>query len=299
MNLIINADDYGLTLGINKSIEACIEAGVVNGISLIVNGDPTAYKHAVAYLKAHPEVRVMVHLNLAEGRCLAKPSEVDLLIDGEGAFRHSFVSLWIFYLRSEPATRRRLREQVLAEYAAQVAHAVQAGAVDPLALNLDGHGHYHMIPFVFDAVMRLTERYSVRYVRVTREPWVWPSLELGCLRNYMGPNIFKHFLLRVLARLAGAKANSQGILVADYWYGALFSGDMSVNTLKRWLRRIPARARGAAMVEAVFHPGAADSSESARWDPTGEHYKFYFSPRRFRESEELRSLAMLELLDEN
>lgn len=299
MNLIINADDYGLTAGINRTIEACIDAGAVNGVSLIVNGDPRAYEQAIAYLKAHPEVRVMVHLNLAEGRCMADPSDVDLLVNSEGVFRHSFVSLWKFFLLSGASIRQRLREQIAAEYAAQVAYAVRAGAVDPLALNLDGHGHYHMIPFTFDALLRLADQYTIRYVRVTSEPWVWPSLDPRCWRNYLGPNILKHILLRVLALSAAAKARARGIAVADFWYGALFSGDMSVAILEKWLRRIPPADRSSAIVEAVFHPGSADPSEAPRWNSKGEHFQFYFSSGRQRESRELKSQAMSDLLAAN
>ncbi len=299
MKLIINADDYGLTLGINRTIEACIEVGAVNGVSLIVNGDLKAYEQALAYLAARPEVRVMVHLNLAEGRCMADPNEVNLLVDSEGEFRHSFVSLWKFFLLSGAATRQRLCDQIKAEYAAQVAYAVRTGAVNPQALNLDGHGHYHMIPFIFDALLRLGDQYKIRYVRVTSEPWLWPGLDPGCWRNYLGPNILKHILLRALALSAAAKARARGIAVADFWYGALFSGDMSVATLERWLRRIPKADQSSAVVEAVFHPGAADPFEASRWNPAGEHFQFYFSSGRQRESRELKSQAMSDLLAAN
>jgi len=64
--VIFNADDFGLTDGINRGIIEAHEHGVVTSASLMVRHQ--AAKPAAEYARAHPEFSVGLHFDVAEWR---------------------------------------------------------------------------------------------------------------------------------------------------------------------------------------------------------------------------------------
>jgi predicted glycoside hydrolase/deacetylase ChbG (UPF0249 family) len=62
--LIVNADDLGLSPGVNRGIIAAHEGGIVTSASLMVRG--VAASEAAAYARAHPRLSVGLHLDLGE-----------------------------------------------------------------------------------------------------------------------------------------------------------------------------------------------------------------------------------------
>jgi predicted glycoside hydrolase/deacetylase ChbG (UPF0249 family) len=64
--LIVNADDFGLTSGINRGIIEAHEHGIVTSASLMVRYP--AAREAADYAKAHPELSVGLHFEAGEWR---------------------------------------------------------------------------------------------------------------------------------------------------------------------------------------------------------------------------------------
>ena len=64
--LIVNADDFGLTSGINRGIIQAHEHGIVTSASLMVRYP--AAREAAAYARAHPELSVGLHFETGEWR---------------------------------------------------------------------------------------------------------------------------------------------------------------------------------------------------------------------------------------
>jgi predicted glycoside hydrolase/deacetylase ChbG (UPF0249 family) len=62
--LIVNADDFGLSAGVNQGIIRAHERGVVTSASLMVRWP--AAKAAADYAAAHPRLSLGLHLDLAE-----------------------------------------------------------------------------------------------------------------------------------------------------------------------------------------------------------------------------------------
>jgi predicted glycoside hydrolase/deacetylase ChbG (UPF0249 family) len=62
--LIVNADDFGLSHGINRGIIAAHERGIVTSASLMTRWPGAA--EAAAYARAHPRLSVGLHLDLGE-----------------------------------------------------------------------------------------------------------------------------------------------------------------------------------------------------------------------------------------
>jgi predicted glycoside hydrolase/deacetylase ChbG (UPF0249 family) len=62
--LIVNADDFGLSPGVNRGIIAAHECGIVTSTSLMVRAP--AADDAAAYARAHPRLSVGLHVDLGE-----------------------------------------------------------------------------------------------------------------------------------------------------------------------------------------------------------------------------------------
>lgn len=62
--LIVNADDFGLSSGINRGIARAHEHGIVTSASMMVRYPAAA--EAAAYAREHPELSVGLHVDLGE-----------------------------------------------------------------------------------------------------------------------------------------------------------------------------------------------------------------------------------------
>jgi chitin disaccharide deacetylase len=65
--LIVNADDFGQTPGVNRGIIAAHENGIVTSASLMTTG--AAVREAVEYALSHPALGVGLHVDLGEWFC--------------------------------------------------------------------------------------------------------------------------------------------------------------------------------------------------------------------------------------
>src|SRR5688572_28379081 len=63
-HLIVNADDFGFSPGVNRGIAEAHERGIVTSASLMVRWPAAAA--AASYARARPELSVGLHLDLGE-----------------------------------------------------------------------------------------------------------------------------------------------------------------------------------------------------------------------------------------
>lgn len=146
LNLIINADDLGLTPGCNQGIIKALTAGSVTDTTMLVNTDYT--QDAVELLKQHNINRVGLHLNLTFGQPLLPSSEVASLVDENGRFRRK-VAEAVTYMKASDIKR---------ELTAQVEKFQATG----LGLtHLDSHHHVHTYPEVLRIAIGLARELGV------------------------------------------------------------------------------------------------------------------------------------------
>jgi predicted glycoside hydrolase/deacetylase ChbG (UPF0249 family) len=69
-HLIVNADDFGFSAGINRGIVEAYEHGIVTSASLMV--DQPGAEEAAAYAREHPKLGVGVHLELPGWRAATR-----------------------------------------------------------------------------------------------------------------------------------------------------------------------------------------------------------------------------------
>src|SRR5574337_787269 len=82
--LVVNADDFGLTEGINRGILEAHRRGILTSTTLLANG--AALESAVALAIESPQLGVGIHLNLTQGRPVSDPYRVPSLVDEGGCF---------------------------------------------------------------------------------------------------------------------------------------------------------------------------------------------------------------------
>ncbi len=291
MPTFLHADDYGCTRGVTDNILACVDAGTINSVSLLANG--LDLDRALDEYKRRQGMRLCIHLNLVERNPIAGLADVPLLVDSAGDFRHGFVSLWGEYLRGSPALRRQLYAQVKRELGEQI-RLVRGRLGKDHPVLVDSHLHFHMIPFVFRALMELHEEHGFAYVRLPREPRYFGVRELGMLGTRAASGVLKHGLLRGLSRWVRPQLRRRGIASCDRFLGVLFSGRMTVDAMKSVVRALRGSERE--VVEVVFHPGGGKPGEEHVWERQPELLVAYFSPWREREREALLAPGFRELL---
>ena len=166
--LIINADDFGLTGGINRSIAELHATGVVTSATLMANGN--AFDDAVAIAIRNPTLSVGCHVVLTDGMPVSHPQDIPTLLGADGkSFRPALVDFLLAVLRGKVD-----EDDIAREALAQVQRLQRAG-ID--VTHLDTHKHTHILPGVARPLLYVAERCNVGAMRNPfEEPW---SLALG------------------------------------------------------------------------------------------------------------------------
>lgn len=240
--LIVNADDFGLTDGINRAVAALHGMGALTSATLMASS--RRFPEAVALAQRHPALSVGCHVVLVDGPPVAPASAVPSLLasrtDGAG-FRPTLGAFVrdLYLRRIDPAEIER-------EAVAQIEKLQQAGIQ---VTHVDTHKHTHMFPPVLDAVARAAVRCGVQAIRNPFEP-AWSA----AATPNAGP--MRKFQVRLLRRF-GANFHSvvkeRGLATTDGCVGVLATGNLDRAALDSLLERLPDGTW-----ELVCHPAYMD-----------------------------------------
>ena len=86
-NLIINADDFGMSEAVNLGVIKGVQDGVVSSATIMVNM-PKA-EHAFRLAKEIPDLFIGLHANFVLGEPCAQPSQIPSIVDQNGCFYRS------------------------------------------------------------------------------------------------------------------------------------------------------------------------------------------------------------------
>ena len=163
--LVVNADDLGLTVGVNDGIFAAHDRGILTSASVFANAPATA--DAIRGVHHRPSLGVGVHLALVDGTPMLPPNRVPTLVEDDGRFRASWKPFIVACLRGRVSL-----EEVERELTAQIDRIRSEGIQ---LTHLDAHKHVHAFPPIFAIVARVAERFRIQVVRVPYERWspVW------------------------------------------------------------------------------------------------------------------------------
>src|SRR5246127_3197377 len=152
--LIINADDFGYTSGVNRAIVEAHTHGVVTSSTLMAKG--AAFPEAVQMAKTMPQVSIGCHVMLIDGEPVLDSDKVPSLTE-QRRFRDG---LKTFAAR---ALAGRIRaDEVVAEASEQIRKLQSAGI--PVS-HVDTHKHTHLFPQILRPLLRAAKECGVRAVR--------------------------------------------------------------------------------------------------------------------------------------
>jgi len=244
--LIINADDFGLTSGVNRAIAEANSGGVVTSATIMANSP--AYSEAVALAKAAPRLKTGCHVVLIDGEPLS--GDLPTLARNNGRFRSSLTDF------ARAAWQRKIAaEEVQREAEAQIRKIQSSGIT---VTHVDSHKHTHMFPHILHPVLRAARACGIRAVRNPFEPlrsWA-PGILTSTPGLWLRSAAVAAF--RVFAAEFRQAIHEEGMLAPDGTVGIAATGLLDQKVMLAILKALP---RGT--WELVCHPGYADSDLKA------------------------------------
>lgn len=237
LDVIFNADDFGISRGVNEAIFKAHTEGVLNSASLMINQEFA--EEAAEKARQMPNLKVGLHINLTNQKSASDPLSIPHLVDKNGNFKNGFVNLFVLSFFHP----RALRKEAYIEIKAQIEKYLQTG----LKLDhLDSHRHIHLIPPIFKAVKQLAEEYNVSRIRVMNEN-IFNTIRQNKSKSYLfDGGIVKYFLLRFLSAWNTKEKDV-------YFYTILYTCKISKSQFNHV--RIP---KGYKAVEIMIHPSIID-----------------------------------------
>jgi len=244
--LIINADDLGLTAGVNRAIVEAHERGVVTSATMMANAG--AMPDAVARA-SEAALSVGCHVVLIDGAPMLPPQAVSSLVVGDGAGAR-FRDGWLGF--ASRALRKRLDEdQIAAEVEAQIRKIQQTGL---RVTHVDSHKHVHLLPPVLRPMLAAAKRCGVR---VARNPFA-PLKPLAMAHLARRPRLWTRYsevaLLRRFSQEFCKTVGEAGMLTTDGTFGILVTGALDEELFAAIVGSLPEGTW-----ELVCHPGYCDA----------------------------------------
>jgi predicted glycoside hydrolase/deacetylase ChbG (UPF0249 family) len=238
--LIINADDFGLTEGVNRAVLELNAAEVLPSATLMATG--RAFREAVHSAFVQTSLGVGCHVVLVDGRPELHPAELPTLAP-EGRLRSSLTTFMVDLFGGRIASREIEREAI-----AQIRQLQSAGIT---VTHLDTHKHTHMFPRVLGPLIRAARACNVPAIRNPFEPdWSLRLTEKAPRTRRLQVRTLRLFREQFLRAVRAARLRT-----TDGALGVLATGTFDAAYVLRLLRNMPPGTW-----ELVCHPGYVDGA---------------------------------------
>ena len=248
--LIVNADDFGFTSGVNRGIVEAHTRGVVTSSTLMANGP--AFVEAVQLAKTLPQLSVGCHVVFIDGQSVLTAKEIPSLTVGTSASRFRD-GLKTFAARA--VAGRIDTDEVSAEATAQIRKLQAAGIV---VSHIDTHKHTHLFPKILQPLLRAAAACGVRTVR---NPF-GPRMPLRSSQLLRQPGLWTRYAeVRILRRFAvkfREAVDREGFLTPHGTLGIEVTGTLDETLFLAIAQSIPEGTW-----EFVCHPGYNDTDLQA------------------------------------
>lgn len=245
---MVNADDFGLSPGINRGILESACRGHVSSVSLCVNG--RAYGEALALIRENPSLDVGLHIVLVGERPVSRPDRVKTLVDQKGDL-HKDAAVFLFRYLTRRIDMRDIESEIIAQFQKARGAGINIS-------HVDSHQHLHMLPGIMGITVRICERYRVPFVRTTYCPVGRHLLSAGKKR------ILVQLALNKLSALARKKIKSHGLRTVDFSSGALYSGALNEKLFSAFISSL-----GNGITEIISHPAWSGASIAGQYRKRG------------------------------
>jgi hopanoid biosynthesis associated protein HpnK len=244
--LIINADDFGLTGGVNRAIAEANRSGVLTSATMMANA--RAFDEAAAQVRSQTSLRTGCHVVLIDGDPVS--ANLPSLTNGSARFRSSLKEFALDAIR-----RQISADEIQRETEAQISKIQSLGIK---LSHVDSHKHTHMFPHVLRPVLRAAKDCGISAVRNPFEPFrTWPLSAVlavpGLWLRSAGVTAFQMFAAAFRRTL-----REEGMRSTDGTVGIAATGKLDQKLLLRILAALPEGTW-----ELVCHPGYSDADLKA------------------------------------
>ena len=176
--LVVTADDLGLHRGMTDGAIRGHEHGIVTACSVSACG--VDVEHATESVRRIPSLDAGIHFTLVEERPVLPANELKSLTFSNGRFASGYRELFVRYTLG-----RVDLDEVEAELRAQGQRLRDLGVS---LIHANGHQHLHVLPGVFDRVLRVVGELGIRYIRIpddaARPSLVLRSIQVSALSRF-------------------------------------------------------------------------------------------------------------------
>ena len=240
--LILNADDFGLTPGINRAVAELHIAGALTSATLMATG--SAFDDAVRIARELPTLGVGCHVVLLDGTPVSDPASIPTLLGPDRRTLRPSLAHFV----GDLITRRIDPADIAREALAQVEKLQRAGI---RVTHFDTHKHTHLFPAVLRPLLRVATGLGVPAIRNPFEHrWSLDVRQGTFLRRAQIRllNRLRPSFDRELAASHGAIRTTNGAI------GVSATGDLTSASLGVLLAHLPPGTW-----ELVCHPGENDA----------------------------------------
>jgi hopanoid biosynthesis associated protein HpnK len=245
--LIINADDFGFTSGVNRAIVEAHTHGVVTSSTLMANG--LAFAEAAQLTKTLPQLSVGCHVVLTDGEPVLNAGRLSSLTR-DSRFRDGMITF-----AARAIVGGMSADQIAAEATAQIRKIQSAGIA---VSHVDTHKHTHLFPKILRPLLGAAAACGVRAVRNPFGPLL-PMLSSQFLAQ---PSLWKRSAqVRALGRFAETfreAVDREGFATPDGTLGIVVTGALDEALFYRIAASVPEGTW-----EFVCHPGYNDAELQA------------------------------------
>jgi chitin disaccharide deacetylase len=240
--LILNADDFGYTRGINRAIFRAHREGVLTSATLMANG--AAFEDAAEIARQCTGLGVGCHFVLVGGDCVADARDIPSLAKADGRLPDSLPAFV-----AAVSSGRIKAEHIAVELRAQISKIRRAG-IEPT--HIDSHKHTHAHPRVFRAVAETAQELGIQKVRNPCERLrdSWTTMRDS---KVFSKQILAVAAARLSSRQFGRTLEAYGLTAPDYFLGLALTGDVGPRALQAMVRNLPEGTS-----EIMLHPGICD-----------------------------------------
>jgi predicted glycoside hydrolase/deacetylase ChbG (UPF0249 family) len=250
--LIVNADDFGLTSGVNRAIIELHQAGVLTSTTLMANA--AASDESIELALANPTLGVGCHIVLVDGTPVLSPRQdvPNLANPVTGEFRSSLAEfLGWRYLKKNSPFQLSAAVEIEAEASAQI-RLLQSRGLH--LTHVDTHKHTHMFPAVLRPVLRAARACGITRIRNPFDS-AWSRRTAASVPWLRRAQVAA--LSRLEAHTLGIIAD-HGFTTTDGTISVTITGSLNTESLCRTLACMPEGTW-----ELVTHPGYHDADLDA------------------------------------
>ena len=239
--LIINADDFGLTAGVNRAIVELHQAGALTSTTLMAKAAATG--EAIEIARSTATLGVGCHIVLVDGEPVLPLGRLPVLSDPHTGRFHPKLGPFLKRLFAGHISSAEIES----EAAAQIALLQRGGLC---ITHIDTHKHTHMFPAVLRPVLRAAKAAGICAIRNPFEP-------VRSIRATPGaalPRRMEVRLLRLLEPTFHRIVAEEGFTTTDGALGVAATGTLDAPTIIALLANLPPGTW-----ELVSHPGYNDA----------------------------------------